>query len=192
MELLKKFKRSFYAVSVIYMLIGIIMLLNPGFVSDAVNYIIGGLIVLYGLVYTVSLYQKKEYEEYGKFDLLAGVLSISFGLFLIVHKDILVSLIPFCLGVIILMDSITVIIRSFNFHKIGLSKWWISLIIGIIFLGFSIYFIVMAKEISEVFIRVIGAFLVGDAILDIITYLILKKKYLTKEENVKVIEMKEE
>lgn len=188
MELLKKFKKSFYAVSVIYILIGLIMFLNPHFVSDAVNYVIGGLVVLYGIVYVISLYQKKDYEEYGKFDLLAGVFCISFGLFLILNKDILISLIPFCLGVILLMDSITGIIRSLNFRKLGMGKWWISLIINILFLGFSLYFIIMAKEISELFIRIIGVFLVLDAILDITTYIILNKYLKKKIQPVKAIE----
>ena len=188
MELLKKFKKSFYAVSVIYIFIGLIMILNPNFVSDAVNYVIGSLVILYGLVYVISIYQKKEYEEYGKFDLLAGVLCISFGLFLIVHKDVLVSLIPFCLGVIILIDAISGIIRGFTFKKVGVKNWWITLLINVLFLGFAIYIIIMAKDITELFIRIIGGVLVFDAILDLITSIILNKKLKVARENIKVIE----
>ena len=58
MDTLKKFKASSYAVSIIYIIVGLIMLLNPSFVSDAVNYVIGALITIYGIIYSVSLYQK--------------------------------------------------------------------------------------------------------------------------------------
>lgn len=176
METLKKFKKSNYAVIVVYILVGLIMLLNPSFVSNAVNYILGSLVILYGIVYVITLYQKKETEIYGKFDLLGGVLCISFGLFLIVNPDVLFSLIPFCTGVIIFMDAIMQLYKSFTLKKIGLKRWWISLIVGFILLGFAIYVVVNSKEISYVLIRVIGGFLVFDAITDLVTNLCITKK----------------
>ena len=90
METLKKFRASSYAVSIVYIIVGLIMLLNPSFVSDAVNYVIGILIIIYGVIYSVSLYQKRDVEIYGKFDFVAGIVCISFGLFLIFNPDMLV------------------------------------------------------------------------------------------------------
>ena len=183
-EVLKKFRASSYAVSIVYIIVGLIMLLNPNFISDAVNYVIGVLIIIYGVIYSISLYQKRETELYGKFDFLAGILCISFGLFLIVHKDILFSLIPFCAGVILLMDGITAIIKSFSLKKLEYTKWWIDLVIGFIFLAFAIYIIVNAKAISETLIRIIGGLLIFDAIVDFINVLMIKRRI----EKVKVIE----
>ena len=50
MEALKKFKTSTYAVSIIYIIVGLIMLLNPSFISDAVNYVIGVLVIIGSVV----------------------------------------------------------------------------------------------------------------------------------------------
>jgi uncharacterized membrane protein HdeD (DUF308 family) len=175
MEALKKFKTSTYAVSIIYIIVGLIMLLNPSFISDAVNYVIGVLVIIYGVIYSISLYQKRDIEMYGKFDFLAGIICISFGLFLILNPDTLGSLIPFCAGVIILMDAIRFIINSIRLKKIGYKSWIINLIIGLVFLGFSIAIIVKAKEISFLLIRFIGAFLIIDALLDFFTELRFRK-----------------
>ncbi len=175
MEALKKFKTSTYAVSIIYIIVGLIMLLNPSFISDAVNYVIGILVIIYGVIYSISLYQKRDIEMYGKFDFLAGIICISFGLFLILNPDTLGSLIPFCAGVIILMDAIRFIINSIRLKKIGYKSWIINLIIGLVFLGFSIAIIVKAKEISFLLIRFIGAFLIIDALLDFFTELRFRK-----------------
>ena len=169
METLKKFKASSYAVSIIYIIVGLIMLLNPSFVSDAVNYVIGVLIVIYGVIYSISLYQKKDVEIYGKFDFVAGIVCISFGLFLIFNPDMLVSLIPFCTGIILLMDAIRFIVNSFRLKKLGFGSWSVNLIVGIIFLGFSIFIIINAKSISLLVLRFIGAFLIIDALLDFFT-----------------------
>lgn len=175
MEVLKKFKTSSYAVSIIYIIVGLIMLLNPGFISDAVNYVIGVLVIIYGVIYSISLYQKREIEMYGKFDFLAGIICISFGLFLILNPDTLGSLIPFCAGVILLMDAIRFIINSIRLKKLNYGSWIVNLIIGLVFLGFSIAIIVKAKEISFLLIRFIGAFLIIDAILDFFTELRFRK-----------------
>ena len=175
MEVLKKFKASSYAVSIVYIISGLIMLLNPSFISDAVNYIIGILVIIYGVIYSISLYQKREIELYGKFDFLAGIICISFGLFLILNPDTLGSLIPFCAGVIILMDAIRFIINSIRLKKLGYKSWIVNFIVGLVFLGFSIAIIIKAKEISFLLIRFIGAFLVIDAILDFFTELRFRK-----------------
>ncbi len=191
MEVIRKLKRSAYFVSIIYIIIGLIMLLNPMFVRNAVNYIMGVFAILYGVVYIITVYQKKDTEFYSKFDLLGGILCISFGLFLIVNPDILFSLIPFCAGVLIFMDALTMIYQSISLKRLDVKKWWINLIISVIFLLFAIYIIVNAKDISDVLIRIIGAFLIIDAVMDFINTMILSKKIEkidNKSEDIKVIE----
>lgn len=190
MEVLKKFKSSAYAVSIIYIIVGLIMLLNPSFIGNAVNYVLGVLVIIYGLIYSVSVYQTKD--VFDKFDLLAGVICISFGLFLIVNKDILLSLIPFSIGVIIFMDAVSGIIKSVKLKKMNLSKWWIVLIINLIFLCFSVYIIVNAKNITELLIRIIGGFLIVDAILDFLLTIRIKKEKEEVIQEVKLIENQEE
>ena len=192
METLKKLKRNAFFVAIVYLIIGLIMLLNPTFVRDAVNYIMGVIAILYGLIYSINIYQKKDTELYGKFDLLGGILCISFGLFLIVNPDILISLIPFSGGVIIFMDAIVFIRHSISLKKVGYQKWWINLIISFIFLGFSIYIIVNAKEITDLLIRIIGLFLIIDALDDVIVTMLLSRKLKETVKDLKVIESKVE
>ena len=191
MDVLRKFKASSYAVSIVYIIVGLIMLLNPSFISNAVNYIIGVLVIIYGVFYTVSLYQKKDSGLYSKFDLLACVICISFGLFLILNPDMLVSLIPFCTGVVLFMDAISFIINSIALKKIGSRTWYINLIFGIIFLGFSIFVMVTAKNITLLLIRFIGAFLIVDALLDFLTVLRINKGKKTTSYQVVEAEVKE-
>ena len=188
MEVLNRFKRSVYFVSIFYIIMGLIMLLNPSFVRDAVNYIIGIMAIIYGIIYTISVYQKKETELYSKFNLLGGILCISFGLFLILNPDILISLIPFCAGVIMFMDAITFSFNGFNLKKFEIEKWWISLLIGIIFMAFSIYIMVNAKSITDLLIRFIGGFFILDAIVDLIISIKLSKLKVSDHKEIKVIE----
>ena len=188
MSILKKIKSYYFAVSILYILIGLIMLLNPKFICDAVNYIIGSLVMLYGIVYLVSLYQKREYELLNKFNFLAGVMCISFGVFFILNSNVLMSLIPFCSGVIIFIDAIYQLRNSISLKQMGNKYWWINLIIGLLFLAFSIFVMAKSENITHLLIRIIGGILIIDAIMDFYTCFIVKKY----SKSIKVIEAKTE
>lgn len=190
MEVLKKFKASAFAVIIVYLIVGLIMLLNPTFIGDAVNYIIGVLVIIYGIVYSISTVQKKDLG-YSKFDLLSGILCISFGLFLVVHKDVFISLIPFCMGVILLMDALLGIIKGFKLKKMNLKRWWIIIVVDLIIGLFAIYIIINAKAITELLIQIIGGFLIVDALMDL--FLTLRISRLVKSEvtDIQVIEQKD-
>ena len=187
MEMIRKFKNSVYAVSIVYIIVGLIMLLNPSFIGNAVNYILGVLVIIYGIIYTFTTYQKKD-GVFNKFDLLAGVICISFGLFLIVNKDVLLSLIPFSMGVIIIMDALGGIIKSIKLKKMNFKRWWILLSINIIFFVFAVYIIIKANAISELLIRIIGGFLIVDAIMDFFLTVKISKTVETEVSDLKVLE----
>ena len=166
------------------------MLLNPKFVCDAVNYIIGSLVMLYGIIYLINLYQQREFELFNKFNFLAGVMCISFGVFLILNSNVLMSLIPFCSGVIIFIDAIYQIRNSISLKSLGNRHWWINLVVGLLFLGFAIFIMAKSENISQLVIQFIGAILIIDAIMDFYTYFMLKKgsKDMKVTKAVKVIE----
>lgn len=190
MNIIKKFKNYSFAVSILYIVVGLIMLLNPKFVCDAVNYIIGSLVMLYGIIYLINLYQQREFELFNKFNFLAGVMCISFGVFLILNSNVLMSLIPFCSGVIIFIDAIYQIRNSISLKSLGNRHWWINLVVGLLFLGFAIFIMAKSENISQLVIQFIGAILIVDAIMDFYTYFMLKKgsKDMKVTKAVKVIE----
>lgn len=188
MGVFKKLKSYYFAVSIIYIVIGIIMLLNPKFICDAVNYIIGSLVMLYGIIYLINLYQKREYELLNKFNFLAGVMCISFGVFLILNSNVLMSLIPFCTGVIIFIDAIFQLRHSFTLKQLGNRYWTINLGVGVVFLLFAIFIMIKSNDISHLLIRFIGGMLIVDAIMDFYTYFALKRNSKSSSENIKVIE----
>lgn len=190
MNLLKKIKSYSFAVSIIYIVIGLIMLLNPKFICDAVNYILGALVMLYGIIYLINLYQQREFELFNKFNFLAGVMSISFGIFLILNPNVLMSLIPFCSGVVIFIDAIYQVRNSLTLKHLDHPRWWINLAIGLFFVAFAIFIMVKASNISHLIIRFIGAILIIDAVMDFYTYFMIKKYSKKTENSLKVIDVK--
>lgn len=182
---LNKVKSFYFAVSIFYIIIGLIMLLNPEFIANFINYVIGSIILVYGIVYLIKLYQQKNGEVI-KFDFLAGVFLLSLGLYLVLNSNILLTLIPFCSGFIIILDGVYQLINSFKLKKNNYHLWYINLIIGLLFIGFAVYIMINYLNISYLIIRIVGGVLIFDALTDFYTYFVMKKN--KKANEIKVIE----
>ncbi len=199
MEILKKIKSYTLLVSLLYFVMGLIMLLNPGFILDAVNYIVGIFILLYGVIYIIRFFSKNDFNTLSKFGLIAGLICITFGIYILINPTLLSSIIPFAAGLLLLVDGLGKLKDSIAFKKVNYRRWWIGLIIAILFVGFGIYMLVNAFNVSKVIIQIIGAILIIDALTDIWVYFGYKKYSPNKEvkkeiENIKeanIVEVKE-
>ena len=196
MDQIKKIRNYSFAVSIVYIILGLLMILNPKFITDAINYIIGFLIILYGVIYLINLFTKRDEFVLNRFNFLAGVMCISFGLFLVLNPEIFKSIIPFCGSIIIFVDAIFQIKNAVVLKKNNYKYWYVNLILALIFIAFAAFIMIKAENITNFLIGVIGAVLLIDAILDIYSTIIIKKivKDIVKSEvanGVKEIEYEE-
>lgn len=175
MEIFKKLKTYTYLISIFYVIMGLIMLLNPKFICDAVNYIVGILILVYGIIYIVKFLSKNDFNNLSKFNLLAGLLCIVFGIYILLNPTVLLSIIPFATGMLVLLDGFGKLKNTLDLKKAGFLKWWINLIISILFIGLGIYMMSQSFKVTELVVRFIGAILIVDAISDVWTYFCYKK-----------------
>lgn len=174
MEIFKE-KFSENLMALIYIIIGILMFANPKFVCDAVNYIIGALIIVFGIIFVVKLLQNKAIRELSKIELLIAFLCLGLGLYLIFNSNLLVSLLPICAGILIFLDAVSQIMKGFRLKKANLKYWYLNLIIGLIFMIFAIYIVVNATSVSYLVVRLIGLVLIIDGIFEIYTYFRLRE-----------------
>lgn len=179
-----KDKISDNLMAIVYIIAGIIMLVNPKFVCDAVNYVIGGLIILVGVIFVIKLLQNKDLKQFSKIELLISLLCIGLGLFFMFNSSLLTSILPIGAGVLIFLDSISQIMKSFKLKKNKIKLWYVNLIVGLIFFGFSLYIILNAASVTHLVIRLIGIVLIIDAIFEFYTSFKLKEC----NQNIKVIE----
>ena len=183
MERIKE-KISDNLMSLIYIIAGVIMIVNPKFVCDAVNYVIGGLIILVGIIFVIKVLQNKDLKQFSKIELLISLLCVGLGLFLMFNSDLLTSILPIGTGVLIFLDSISQIMKSFKFKKNKFKLWYLNLIVGLALFGFALYIILNAANVTYLAIRIIGIVLIIDAIFEFYTLFKLKEY----DNNVKVIE----
>lgn len=175
MEILKKLKTYTFLVSIFYVIMGLIMLLNPKFVCDAVNYIIGILILVYGIIYTVKFFGKNTFTNINKFNLLAGLLCVVFGIYILLNPTVLLSLIPFAAGMLVLLDGFGKLKNALDLKKYGYLKWWVGLIFAFLFIGIGIFMVFQSFKVTELVVRIIGGILIIDALSDVWAYFCYRK-----------------
>lgn len=183
MEVIKE-KFSENLMSLIYIIAGIIMIFNPKFICDAVNYVIGGLVILLGVIYIIKLLQTKDLKQFSKIELLLVLLCFGLGLFIMFNTSLLISILPIGCGLLIFIDAISQIIKSFKLKKNRVKLWYINLMVGLILFAFSLYFILNAKDVTYLIIRLIGIVLIIDAIFEFYTSFKIKRL----EKNIRVID----
>ncbi len=179
MEFLKEIKSSLLIMAGFYIIIGLVMLFAPNFVSNSLCYLIGAICIIVG---GLSIYTYIGSDVYGTlaaaFFIIAAVF-IGSGLFIILNPEIVVSFIPIIMGVLLVIDAFGKLQTASRLHKYNYDKWWYVLISALVIFVFGILLLFNPFEAITLFIRVVGIFLLIDGISNIIT--VFSYKQIEKE-----------
>ena len=133
------------------------------------------MIILYGVIYIINLLTKKEEYILNRFNFFAGVMCISFGLFLVLKNELLIELIPFCGAIILLVDAIYQVRNGFVLKKNDYKFWYFNLIVALIFIVFSVIIMINLLKGNKVSVALIGGLLLFDAIFDIYSTIMINR-----------------
>ena len=126
--MLKSIRNSLILTSLLYVILGLMLLMMPELSLGFACLLIGGVTIFYGVVRIVAYVRGGANGD--KFDLFVGVLLVLLGLFLLVWTRFLVALIPVVLGIYIMIDSFTAIKKSLDMKALGFQNWWISCLVA--------------------------------------------------------------
>ena len=122
--MLKSIRNSLILSSLLYIVLGVVLLVMPELSLGFACLLIGGAVLVYGVAYL------RGGENADKLDLVLGVLLILLGLCLLIWIRFLLALVPMVLGIYILVDSLGSIKRSLDMKALGFSRWWVSCLVA--------------------------------------------------------------
>ena len=179
-------------VSIIEIIAGILLLINPTVFISYIVLIVGAFLVLAGLIsgikYFISPIEKAESSQ----DLFKALVSLSIGCFLMIKNDLFISqeaekIISFIFGAAILLVGFTKIQHTFD--KIRKRQFFVvSLISAAITVACAVIILVGALALKILWIFA-GITLIVEALVDIadmITGSIVSKKKAKAEEPIEV------
>ena len=167
MDLIRKARSALIGISVIYLILGIVMVISPVFVSDFICYVIGGLLVVVGGSGIFTYIRAGVSGIFAKITLLVSVLFAVLGIYILINPEGFASIIPLVVGVMLIIESFDKISTTLNVKKNGYKDWFKMLIASVVIFALGLILILNPFTTVTVFIRVIGVFLIIDAISNI-------------------------
>ncbi len=187
MKIIEKVKGFNYFLPIVYFVLGLLMVIFPETINDIINYIIGGLLMLFGIDYIVRYLSNNKVTTYSKYSLTVGIVPIICGVFLICNPEVLVSIIPFVAGMIILMDAFEKLKHAIDLKKMKYDEWWVDLIVAILFIVFGIIVIMNPFDAAKLLIRILGIFFLVDCFIDVWTNFSYEKIKIKNGEDKKIV-----
>ncbi|NLZ45917.1 MAG: hypothetical protein GX896_04415 [Clostridiales bacterium] len=149
--------------TLLFLLIGIVLIIKPDVVGKVLCYVLGGSIIAIALVKIFKFFTDKENDLLVKVNLVIGIFMIAFGIFVIAKPYVIIDFIPVVAGILIIFSSLDRFKKAADLKSSDYRFWWVALIFAIILMVLAVILITS----RGIMLRVIGVFLVFDSISNI-------------------------
>lgn len=167
-----KIINSYSSSSILFVLVGLIMIIMPGLITSSFGLVVGVFCILLG-VSRILIFSKDNNE---KFQLVFGILVFLIGVFLLANPKFISGIIPTVAGVVIILNAINKLSVIFNSRMVKTSYWISDLIVAIVLLCLGLIFVIHPIGTGETIIRVLGVILLIEGLYDILVIAHNRKK----------------
>ena len=172
-----KLKTSWVFSAIVTIILGLILVLFPAAALTSVSYVMGGIAIAMGVIRTVRYFkQDHTYPFLFQSDLVVGLLSVGFGIFMVSQPVAFLSLLPHVFGILLVGCGIGSILRAVDAKKMGLAYWSVLLGLAIVSIVLGMLIMINPFYFAETTVIVIGACLIYQGVTDIVTTLAVGKR----------------
>ena len=154
--------------SIIFLILGIILINHPEGTIKVVSYVLGGSLIIFGIIRLSTYFSTREDFSYYDFNLMLGTLCFLAGLVIIVFGTAIASFFGIIIGIWIVLTAVNRINFAFKLKEEKIKYWYVSLIIALLVLTVGLY-IIFAPELI---LMTLGSLLIAYSIMDIIQSII--------------------
>lgn len=174
--MLKAIRGSYIAASVLYMVIGIILLLFPEMSLKIVCAIFGTVILAIGLIKILTYFKNRDVGFIGQLGLVIGIIISVMGGFLLLQPDVILSILPVIIGIYIIFDSLQNFKQALELYKAGYDKWWSMLLLAAVLVILGVVIVINPFKTVALSVRFIGAIFVFNGIANIASIIFTSKQ----------------
>lgn len=155
-------------VSLILLMIGFLLWTKSDTIIKLVSIILGIVLIVAGIVMLVRYWKTDKKTVLSSFNFGYGIISMIAGTALILNPTIVGSLLPFVIGIWVIISSIMRLEGAFYLKQLGSTKWVTPLILAIMSLICGILCVFGPFLVANIIVQFIGIILMIYAIVDII------------------------
>lgn len=168
------------SVPIMYFVLGVICVIFGNKLLEVLSWVIGGLFILAGVVFVILYLTREAVENINRNDMLMGMGAIAIGITLFIKNDLLQTVLPIILGVLIIISGAAKIQQMVDMLKLHLAGWLPTLFVALINIAFGVVMVVEPEFVADIFIILIGAGLIFSALSDIVFTLYYDKQFKDK------------
>ncbi len=131
-ERLSRSKWIYVLASVVFILIGLMLIFDPSGTGNLLSFIFGGALLAYGAFRIISYFNKNKGEKNVTADIIIGVLFAIGGLTIIIMHDSILTFIAFVIGIFLIVDGLLKLQTAINAKRAAIPSWWLVMVISII------------------------------------------------------------
>lgn len=189
-NLVKKILKSSIWSSTALAILGILLFFYSELTIMSISYIIGGVLIAMGVISILKFINGVNKEQKNELDIVYGIITAILGIIVITNHKAIASIIPFILGILMVISSSTKILYSFDLKKNGGSLWISTLVVAIITLVCGVLLVFNPFAGADFFVKAIGIILFIYALLDIISGISIYRTFKEVSADKKKIEDK--
>ena len=177
--MLKQIKWTDVLMSLAYVVAGVLLIIFPDVSANVISWIIGIALIVYGIVSLTAYFLADIRDTLYNNNFVIGLMTIVFGLVVIVKKDMIMNLIPFILGLVIVSSGLAKLHRSIIAYRIHYSASMTYGLLGVvsIILGLITMFFLSGETTQNIIFIVIGCGLVYSGLSDLFIQFFLANKF---------------
>lgn len=170
-KLMKTAKIGYIIMSLLFCLLGIVLIVIPDFSVPVIAGIFGVLLMLFGMVKIIGYFSKDLFRLAFQYDLASGLLLIVLGIVTILKAENILIFISIVLGIYVLADGLLKIQIALDSRIFGIKQWWAILLSAVVTGAIGCILIVRPSESAGILVILFGVCLLAEGILNLITVL---------------------
>ncbi len=165
-KIFKTLKRNSILAFTGFVLVGILLIIFPDIIAKTAGYIIGAVMIGFGVTKIISYFSPNGVRT-GVFGMIIGIISSLSGIYIITRPWVIANFFVSIFGIIILINGTTKIRNAMNMKRMGIKKWWSTLIPGAVSALLGVIFIISPDIAHNIMMRLLGGALIFEGLSDL-------------------------
>ncbi len=124
MERIKSFFSNYFLISLICVMVGVFFILNPDTIPKITIYIVGGVIIAFGVFLIGSFVMANKGGEDSPAKIIQGIIFAAIGVFVLIRGDFIYRAISLALGTYMLASGLVSLYNALRIRKHNRSSGW--------------------------------------------------------------------
>lgn len=167
MKLLKEIKWDALLTGILYVVLGLAALLLPETMVRILGYLIAIVLIVAGAFSMIGYLLRDAHQNYYHNDFVYGLVGISLGCIVLYKVEVIISLIPFILGLLVLFSGCTKLQAVIDMKRLECGNWLAMLAVAAANVILGALLMANPFEWMELLFRLLGVGLMLSGITDL-------------------------